>query len=230
MKTWQTKSGTAITRILFGRSNVYLISNGASNLLIDTGLKGDGQRLLKRLEAIGKPDAVILTHTHFDHAGNAGLVLEHYAPKFIVHETEKTFLETGDSPIPRGTVGWTKFLYRLGPYRVPHWFHVRGVKAEITFTDRYDLLSFGFNAYILHTPGHSAGSSCVIIDNEIAVAGDAIGGMPGAVFSPWGDDGTEMTCSWRKLLDTGCHTYHPAHGVPVSRKKLETEFLKRQSR
>ena len=228
MKTWITGRGCRITRVLFGRSNVYLLSNGTSRLLVDTGAAGDGKRLLKRLGQAGRLDAVIMTHTHFDHAGNAGMLKEQLSPVFIIQEREKDFLESGDSPIPKGTKAYTRLIYRLGAERKQHWFHIAGVKADIVFGERYDLLDFGFNAFVLHTPGHSAGSSCVVADNEIALVGDTVGGFnPGSVFPPWGDDASEMVRSWKKLLDTSCHTFHPTHGFPVSRQRLEKEYERR---
>jgi hydroxyacylglutathione hydrolase len=228
MITWLTSNGYKITRVLFGRSNVFMISSEKSKLLIDTGSKGDGKRLLTHLAKIGSPDAVIMTHTHFDHAGNAGMLKEHFSPKFIVQEKEKDFLESGDSPIPHGTRPWTRFIYSLGAEKKQHWFHVQGVKADIVFGERYDLSDLGFNAYLLHIPGHSAGSCCVVVDNEIALAGDTlIGVIPGSAFPPWGDDADGIIRSWKKLLDTGCHTFLPAHGFAIGRKRLESEYGRR---
>ena len=228
MKTWLTSGGFKITRVLFGRTNVFLLSSGKYNLLIDTGIKSEGKRLLKRLMMTGKPDAVILTHTHFDHAGNARLLKDSFSSVFIVHEKEKNYLESGDSPIPKGTRPWTRFIYRLGAEKKQHWFRVPGVKADIVFGERFDLSVYGFKAFILHTPGHSPGSCCIVIDNEIALVGDTLGGfIPGIVLPPWGDDVDEMVRSWNNLLETGCHTFLPAHGFPVSRKRLETEFKMR---
>jgi glyoxylase-like metal-dependent hydrolase (beta-lactamase superfamily II) len=230
MKTWVTSSGYRITRIIFGSSNVYLLSNGTTRLLVDTGAAGDGKKLLKRLGQAGRPDAVIMTHTHFDHAGNAGMLKQKFSPVFIVQGKEKDFLESGDSPIPQGTTRLTRLIRSIGPERVRQWFHVAGVKADIVFDERYDLSPFGFQAYVLHTPGHSAGSSCVIVDNEIALAGDALGGfVPGSVFPIWGDDAAGMIHSWKKILDAGCHTFHPSHGFPVSREMLEKEFVTRNA-
>ena len=222
MKTWITGSGCRITRIILGRSNVYLLSNDVYGILIDTGISGDGKKLLKRLGNTGiRPDVVIMTHTHFDHAGNAGLIQEKYAPLFIVQEKEKEFLESGNSPLPKGTRGWTRFLYNLGAEHVPQWFQVQGVKNPVAFGERYDLSHFGFNACVLHTPGHSAGSSCVIVDDEIALVGDAMAGLPASTFPPWGDDAAALVASWHKLLDTGCRVFHPAHGFAVKRERLE---------
>jgi len=228
MKIWHTSGGLTITRILFGRSNVFMLSNERSRLLVDTGSKGDGKRLLRQLAKTGSPDAVIMTHTHFDHAGNAGLLRDHFSPKFIVQEKEKNYLESGDSPIPHGTRPWTRLIYSLGAKKKQHWFHVSGVKADIVFGEHFDLSDFGFNAYLLHIPGHSVGSSCVVVDNEFALAGDTlIGVIPGSAFPPWGDDASGIIRNWKKLLDTGCDTFLPAHGFAVSRKRFKKEYEKR---
>jgi len=227
MKTWVTSGGTAITRLLFGRSNVYLLSSGTSNILIDTGWAGDRKRLLERLRLLGRPDSVIMTHTHFDHAGNAGMLRDQFRPRFIiVQELEQDFLESGYSPIPRGTMGWTRLIYRLGEARFPEMFRVQGVRADIVFSDRFDLSKSGFDACILHTPGHSPGSSAVVVNDEIALVGDTMGGRPMPVFPPWGDDPAGIIHGWEKLLSTGCHTFHPAHGFPVTRQQLDQAYRK----
>jgi hydroxyacylglutathione hydrolase len=229
MKSWQTSGGTSITRVILGRSNVFLVSRGNSGFLVDTGAKGDGKKLVGILSQQVRLDAVIMTHTHFDHTGNAALLKEHFSPLFMVHESEKFFLESGDSPLPRGTMAWTRIIYKLESERIKYLFHVPGVKPDITFSDRYDLSPLGFNAFVLHTPGHSSGSSSVIIDNEIAIVGDTMGGfLPGTLFPPWGDDPDALLHSWKLLLETGCHSFHPAHGFPRSRGRLEVEYFKRR--
>jgi len=227
MKTWKTTHGAIIQRILFGRSNVYLLINESYRLLVDTGVKADARKLLRRLISIGKPDGVILTHTHFDHMGNAGMLKDRFAPVFIVQEAEKAYLESGDIPLPNGAYRWSRFFSKLGAEKVPHWFRARGVKADIIFRERYNLEAFGFKGYVLHTEGHSPGSASIVIDNEIALVGDALMGIPGTVFPPYADDVAATVRSWKKLLDTGCQTFHPAHGFPVSRKKLEQAYMKR---
>ena len=50
--------------------------------------------------------------------------------------------------------------------------------SPISLVDQYfDMKALGFNGYILHTPGHSPGSQSIIIDNEIALAGDSMFGI-----------------------------------------------------
>jgi glyoxylase-like metal-dependent hydrolase (beta-lactamase superfamily II) len=227
MKTWTTSGGFTVARLLTGRSNVYLLSNGVKSILVDTGWTGDRNRLRKKLNRLGPPDLVIMTHTHFDHAGNAGMLKELFSPAFMVHESEQGYLESGSCPLPNGTVWFTRFLYSLGAEKVPGLFRVPGVPADTTFSDRFDLSAYGFNAFILHTPGHSEGSSSVVVGDEIALVGDAMTGMPGSIFPPWGSDPAAITASWGKLLATGCRLFLPAHGFGVGRSRLEASYASR---
>jgi N-acyl homoserine lactone hydrolase len=60
--------------ILDARSSVTLISTGTRRIIVDTGLVGEEEIILKRLADRGlKPediDSVINTHAHLDHIGN----------------------------------------------------------------------------------------------------------------------------------------------------------------
>jgi glyoxylase-like metal-dependent hydrolase (beta-lactamase superfamily II) len=78
MKCWILKNGYTIYRLLDGRSNSYLICTNNGNILVDTGRKNKESLLLKKLQKnkIGKVDWLILTHTHFDHCGNARFLQE----------------------------------------------------------------------------------------------------------------------------------------------------------
>jgi beta-lactamase superfamily II metal-dependent hydrolase len=73
LKTWKTKSGYNIIQLLSGRSNVFLLTNGGKNILIDTSPKYMWNKLQKRLAAlnVNHLDYLILTHTHMDHAENS---------------------------------------------------------------------------------------------------------------------------------------------------------------
>ena len=92
------------------------------------------------------------------------------------------------------------------------------------------LRALGFEATVLHTPGHSPGSASLIVDGQIALVGDTLlGTLPRSVFPPFADDPEEMIRSWGRLLRTGCTLFLPGHGWPITRDRLERQF-KRQGR
>ncbi|MCX6285773.1 MAG: MBL fold metallo-hydrolase [Bacteroidetes bacterium] len=227
MRYWQTRNGTLVERLLWGWSNVYLVSFDGHDIMVDTGPAALSGLLLKRLDAIGlkQLDALVLTHTHFDHTGSVAVLKEKFKMPVIVHRSESGFLESGISPLPHGSILATKFIYNLGAPRVEHWFKVRGVIPDILVDDFMELSSFGLNARLIHTPGHSIGSCSLVIDDQLAVSGDTcVSPIPRRAFPPWADDPISLVRSWKKILDTGCELFLPMHHWTISRKTLEREY------
>lgn len=228
-KILTTKSGLKIIHANGIFFNAYLIFNGDKYLLIDTGRKYAWKRLKHNLKKIGvngsNLDALILTHTHFDHAENAARIKAAFGSKIIVHESEAPYLESGDSPLPAGTVFFTKWLMKICSRKAQPMFRYMPVKADISVNNRFDLKPFGFNAYCLHTPGHTKGSLSIIVDDEIAFTGDnMVGVAEGSIFPPFGDDIPGIIKSWKILLDTSCSLFVPVHGSPKMRDILQRHF------
>jgi hydroxyacylglutathione hydrolase len=232
MKAWETGRGTKITRVLAGRSNVFLLSRNGRSILIDTSPGSCWRKLRRSLDRLGieRLEALVLTHSHYDHAGNAARVREKYGSPVIVHRSEGSFLATGESIAPHGTHRLGRLLIdRLGKRFVQN-VRCAPCPADVLVDDRLELDGYGFNAYILHTPGHSPGSQSVIVDDEIALVGDAMFGVvPWSVFPPFAADAGQMVASWGKLLATNCRLFLPAHGSENSRRRVSRDYDKRSS-
>jgi hydroxyacylglutathione hydrolase len=230
-KTWHTKSGYIITRILSGRSNVFLLSNGKNNIMIDTSTSQNRQKLEQSIQNSGikNIDILILTHTHFDHAANAAYIKGKYKALVIVHKTESGYLKSGTNPIPKGTVLATRILVNLFAKRFLSHLKYEPCKPDILVDNFLDLKDFGFNSYIMHTPGHSCGSMSIVIEDEIAFVGDTMFGVFGnSVFPPYASDTKQMIESWGKFLATGCYVFLPSHGSQRSREQLLRNYVKRK--
>ena len=220
-----TGKGTSIYTLTPARCNIYVVSRHSRIILVDTGIFFDRSRIEHALARKGiVPEAIVLTHTHFDHAGNAGWLADEYGAEVIVQEAESASLAHGDTPIPSGTSTLTKGIVSLGRKIAPA-FKYDPCTANHVFADTFDLNRFGINGYVFHTPGHSPGGATTVIDDLVAIAGDSIiGTMPGSPFPPFADDVDELIRSWEKLLNTGCQTFLPGHGQPITREQLETEY------
>ena len=235
MQSWVTGDGHIVRRVLTGRSSVFLVSNGENHVLIDTGHAIGYAQLQKNLARLRVPQeklsACILTHAHYDHAENAHRIEEAYATTLIIQQEEAGYLSRGENPMIYGTTRFVRSLTNLLGKRVLAHANYPPATADRTFDETLDLSPFGVNAYALHTPGHSAGSASVIVSGEIALAGDALFGVfPNAAFPPFGDLPLVLIESWKKLLDTGCTLFLPAHGGAVTRDVLEREYEKYHKR
>ena len=234
MKTWTTtKSGYKIIQILSGRSNVFLLTNGKRNLLIDTSTPGLWNRLQKCLDQSGirHIDYLILTHAHFDHAGNAGRIKEKYGASVIVQKNEANYLAKGDNIIPKGTTLLTRPMVKILGERLFPRFRYEPCRYDLLVDSMFDLGELGFDAYLLHTPGHTIGSMSVIIDHEIAIVGDTMFGVfKWSVFPPYAEDVRQMIRSWGTLPETNCSLFIPSHGSANSRFLVQKDYEKRVGR
>jgi hydroxyacylglutathione hydrolase len=232
MRNWSTHSGYRIIQVLSGRSNVFLINNGLINILVDTSPAFMWKNLQKKLNLLNvkKIDLLILTHSHFDHAGNASSIREKYKTRVLINRSEAEYLTSGDNIPPTGTNLFSRFLVRNFIKQFEKTARYEPCTADVLADDGYELSEYGLNAYLMHTPGHTTGSMSVIIDNEIALVGDTMFGIfPGSVFPPFASDINQLFSSWKKLLTTECRLFIPSHGSANKRSLVEKDFKKRAS-
>jgi len=224
-KTWTTKNGVQITRIMGGRSNVFLCSVGGKHLLVDTSVPRLWSKLQKRLHQMGimKLDYLILTH------GNAFLIQHEFGARVVIHAHEEAFLLTGNNPIPKGTNFIVKPLVQLLGKIFLNYLRYIPCKPGFVIHSDIQLPDFGNTVSIIHTPGHSPGSQSILIDNEIALVGDAMFGIfKGSIFPPFACNVTQMIESWGRLLETEIIWFLPSHGSSNHRSLVQKEYLKRR--
>ncbi len=159
-------------------TNVYFVGRpGGAWVLVDAGLPGRSREILDAAEArFGagtRPEAIILTHGHFDHAGSALALAEHWDVPIYAHRLEMPYL-TGRSsyPPPDPTIGGAiAFLSRFMPSRsMDLGDRVQELKAnEIPAIPGWEWLA---------TPGHSPGHISLFRSSDrVLLAGDAFATM-----------------------------------------------------
>ncbi|MFW5944708.1 MAG: MBL fold metallo-hydrolase [Bacteroidota bacterium] len=225
-------SDNPIVKISTGNTNVYLIRNGSSSVLIDAGEKGSNRKILQALEMYDlKPQdihLIVLTHTHYDHTGNLKALKDLTGAQVLVHRNEADKLRTGYTPLPKGTKIFSKILVYLGSHLMKKVAKYEPVKPEILVDDQYDLSPHGLSAHILYTPGHTSGSISLILKHHDAFIGDTAFNIAGSgIYPPFADDQKELILTWNKLMDTGCVRFFPGHGRMIPRAKFERNLSKR---
>jgi glyoxylase-like metal-dependent hydrolase (beta-lactamase superfamily II) len=231
MKNWKTKNGTVIIQVLSGRSNAYLVLKDNIVILIDTGKTNAYKTLLKTLVSlelkIEDISFVILTHTHFDHCQSARKIKEKSNCQIIFSGNAADSVKNGYTKLPHGTFWITELIAATGRLIGKSKFGYEPFQPDIFITGDYNLDVEGVNIKITETTGHSDDSVSIIVDNEIAVVGDAMLGVyRNSVFPPFADDVLKMLVSWNKLLETDCNIFLPGHGKEISRELLQNEFEK----
>ena len=153
-------------------SNAYLIELPSALVLVDAGAPGDTQKILSRLNAFrGKPLRLIyITHAHLDHYGAAALIQRATTAPVMIHAEDAGAMSKGETHLGqvRGRGRLTTALMPL----VRQLFPIEPVTADHVIQDKQDLQEFGLPGYVLHTPGHTPGSTSLIVDGRLAFVGD----------------------------------------------------------
>jgi glyoxylase-like metal-dependent hydrolase (beta-lactamase superfamily II) len=169
--------GVLSLRTLF--VNVIMVSTGEDNpghwVLVDTGLKGFAgsiKRVAEENFGEGKaPEAILLTHGHFDHRGNLKELLEIWDVPVYAHPLEMPYL-TGVSSYPPadptvggGLMSLMSWMYPQGPIDLDGRIKPLPADGHIPFLEDWKWL---------HTPGHAPGHVSFWREyDRTLIAGDA---------------------------------------------------------
>lgn len=97
-------------------------------------------------------------------------------------------------------------------------------KNDILIDANLQLDSFGIDAKIILTPGHTNGSISILFDNGVAIIGDVLmGGYFGGKIAPskpdyhyYATNLSQVNSSIEKLLGLKLTTFYVGHGGPLS--------------
>jgi glyoxylase-like metal-dependent hydrolase (beta-lactamase superfamily II) len=221
--------------------NAFVVGNPNSKqpkwVLIDTGLENSAEFILdsteKRFGKDSRPEAIILTHGHFDHVGSVITLANSWDVPVYIHQLELPYV-TGKKDYPIGDANVDQgFIAKMSP-TFPHSSIDIGYRA----------LALPSNGTIpgmpnwkwIPTPGHTEGHISLFREvDRTLIVGDAfctikqesiisvlsqreqISGPP-----------KYLTTDWRAAEDSVKHLYNlkpllaiPSHGKPMKGVELE---------
>lgn len=230
--------GVAVLPIVF--VNAYFV--GAPDepwVLVDSGIPQGFERVVKAAEerygASVAPQAIILTHGHFDHAGAARQCAEHWNAPIYAHAMEMPYLTNRSNyPPPDPTIGgFLPFASRFMPSgAVDLGEHLHPLPDDGTVPH---LPSWKW----IYTPGHSPGHISLWREHDATlIVGDAL--ATADFDSTWGAitkkqqlayGGSPFVYDWQKSRDSvqSLAQLKPfvlacGHGTPMSGPELALQF------
>ncbi|MFP4025506.1 MAG: MBL fold metallo-hydrolase [Thiohalospira sp.] len=224
----KSSKGTKVHIILAGMTNCYLIQKDGINILVDSGVEKSYRKLNKQIKIILGSDPMIhyhlLTHTHYDHAGNSNRIKKDFNAQLVVHANEAEWVKKGFTRLPKGTSWLFKLISNSGNRFASSIGKYQPALPDVII-DGFQLLDENKNLKIIHTPGHTIGSVSLIIDNELAIVGDTLFGIfKSKIFPPFADDVETLYKTWELLLSTKCRLFLPGHGKPVKLEKFKKYY------
>ncbi len=219
--------------------NIYAVEGPDGWVLVDTGLPGFAPWISRSLDAMygpnARPTSIILTHGHFDHAGNAAALADLWDVPIYAHPQEMPYL-TGESdyapqdPTPGGALCFlSRFFTTKG----------RDLGGRVrTLPDENAVPALPGWRWI-HTPGHTAGHTSLFREQDgVLIAGDACATLN---LDSWSSQVTRerelsyppipLTPDWpaaqrsvAALADLNPQVLAAGHGLPLAGRFLTSEL------
>ncbi|WP_439879845.1 MBL fold metallo-hydrolase [Pontibacter sp. MBLB2868] len=222
-------------------ANLYFVANPDGKwVLIDTGVKGYALQIRQVADEIfgenSKPEAILLTHGHFDHTGSVKELAESWNVPVYAHPMEFPYL-TGqsnypppDSSVGGGAMAYMAFVYPKKPINISKYLELLPPDGAVPVLEGWQWL---------YTPGHSPGHvSFFREEDKVLLAGDAfvtrhaesaiavmtekreVHGPPAYYTPDWGSAhrSVEMLCNLSpEIAATG-------HGMPMRGRELRWQL------
>lgn len=194
-------------------TNCYILIKDKEALIVDPG--GDSDQVINLLTSKKVvPQAILLTHAHFDHIGAVDDLRSHYQIDVYLHEEEKDWLS--DPQLNRSNAFFGNEIVTRPP---EHYLE----EGELTIS------SFTFE--VRHTPGHSPGSVSFLFPTEKSIIGGDVlffGGI-GRTDLPGGDMNVLVSSILTKFYSLpDDFTVYPGHGpkTTIKHEKVNNPFVR----
>jgi hydroxyacylglutathione hydrolase len=208
-----------------GIANTYIVENSRGVIVVDAGMPRQARRIVNKLRALGYSPAdlrlILLTHGHIDHAGSAVALKRLTSAPIAMHRADARLTATRDLKIPPGRSGAIDAagsVLRAFGWAVP----LETFTPDIWLDDSMSLRDFGFDARVVYTPGHTAGSVSLAFDDGTFFVGDALLNVLHVSFPLWWEDPAAARESACRIKSIQPHVCYSGHGRPFDFNALDT--------
>lgn len=185
-------------------TNTYVVINGSEGFVVDPAdCAEEIYDIFAKNKA--KPVAILLTHGHFDHIGAVNKLCAIASekcgeePQILIHKDDAEMANSYKN------LGFAKGIY------------IEKFTPDILLNGGESLNIAGLEVKIIHTPGHTKGGVCYIVENKIFVGDTIFFNTYGRCDLPGGDKKVLKNSIVNKLFRlNGNYTLLPGHGEPTT--------------
>ena len=195
--------------------NTYVLSREDKSrvVIIDPG--DDADAILRLLKENNKtPDIILLTHGHMDHIGGISRVKDAFPDVRIG-------LHPDDLPLYRSLPEQPSWLGLDTQYTIPP-------EPDLDLEHEQILTLAGIEIKVIHTPGHTPGSCCFLVDDNLFTGDTLFQGSIGRTDLPGGSYSDIIRSIMTRIVPLGDHiTVYPGHGPSstIGKERLSNPFL-----
>lgn len=202
-----------ITKIIGGPlpTNCYLLTDEetGATAVIDPGF--ESEELSEAVQNNGNIQAILLTHGHFDHISGVQKIQKLTGAKIYLYSDEILFVKDDTLNLASAFFG-----SEVPPFRV-----------DVPLNDNDTIQLGNLSIRVLHTPGHTVGGCCFIVE-DVIFSGDTLMKLScGRTDCPTGSY-SQILDSLRKLsgLKGDFHVY-PGHGsaTTLNRERQNNTYM-----
>jgi glyoxylase-like metal-dependent hydrolase (beta-lactamase superfamily II) len=222
---WTREIAPGVFRVGTTYVGCYALEEAGAYTLVDTGLPGHWEQLVGFLASRSAPvaavKAVVLTHHHDDHRGNAERLRKEAGANVLVHQDDlaSTTRKTKPPRVPLWKPRVARYVLHVLRGGVARTLPVVGASS---FRDE-EVLDVPGRPRVIHAPGHTAGNAAMSLeDREVLMVGDAlatidlVSGESGPRLLPRfaNDDHDQALASLQRIELVKARWVLPGHGPP----------------
>ncbi len=206
-----------VVPVILPNDNVFVIKD-KKIVLFDTGTQKDRITIMKKFNEnnlkFSDVSLIVISHSHYHNVANSNYFKNITNAPLLIHHSEASNL-IGGKPYLNRIDNFDGFLASFANREKKY----QPVIPDFQFNEEFDLIPFGVQGKVVHTPGHTSGSSSIFLENSYVLCGEVIikkvySRRPS--FPYFIDNEKELHRSYFKIMKSCPTAIFSSHGGPFS--------------